>query len=102
MKVKPLLKAAPIGNLSIGYAFACVVIAADVASVRAVIADGENGFLVEPYNAPQVVEKLKILLSGKADWDALRRSARFTVEEKFAIPDYIKKLESFYAEVSGH
>jgi len=78
----------------------CVVVAADVASVRAVITDGENGFLVEPYNTAQVVEKLKILLSGEADWEALRRNARATVEERFALGDYIKKLRKIYEETS--
>ncbi len=77
----------------------CVVVASDVASVRAVIKDGENGFTVEPYNAAQVVEKLKLLLSGKADWESLREKARATVEEKFAIDDYVVKLQSLYVEM---
>ena len=77
----------------------CVAVVADVASVRAVIEDGKNGFMVEPYNAAQTAEKLKILLSGKADWESLRENARRTVEEKFSIDDYVKKLENFYAEI---
>lgn len=79
----------------------CVVVASDVASVRAVIEDGENGFLIEPYNTAQVVEKLKFLLSGKADWESLREKARATVEAKFAFDDYIVNLQSLYAEVSS-
>ena len=79
----------------------CVVIAADVASVRAVIQDGENGLMVEPYNTPQIVEKLKFLLSNRADWKKLRCNARATVEEKFAIGDYVKKLEKIYAEITS-
>lgn len=79
----------------------CVVVASDVASVRAVIRDGENGFTVEPYSAAQVVEKLKILLSGEADWESLREKARATVVEKFAFDDYTVNLESIYAEISS-
>ena len=78
----------------------CVVIAADVASVRIVIRDAENGFLVEPYNTAQVVEKLKFLLSGEADWEHLRQNARATVEENFSISDYVEKLEKIYRELS--
>ena len=78
-----------------------VVIAADVASVRAVIEDGENGLMIEPYNAAQVVEKLKFLLSDRADWKKLQRNARATVESKFAIGDYVKKLEKIYAEIAS-
>ncbi|MDQ3711603.1 MAG: glycosyltransferase family 4 protein [Acidobacteriota bacterium] len=77
----------------------CVVVVADVASVRAVIKDGENGLMVEPYNTAQVVEKLKFLISNKADWKILQRNARTTIEENFAITDYVKKLEKIYAEI---
>lgn len=77
----------------------CVAVVADVASVRAVIEDGKNGFMVEPYNANQTAEKLGILLSGKADWQSLRAAARRTVEEKFSIGDYVEKLENLYAEI---
>lgn len=76
-----------------------VVVAADVASVRAVIKDGENGFMVEPYNTAQVVSKLKFLLSDEADWKILRENARKTVEENFAIGDYVVKLENLYREL---
>lgn len=79
----------------------CVVVAADVASIRAVVRSGENGFLVEPYNAAQVAERLKFLLSDKADWKLLRENARRTIEEKFAIDDYMKKLERIYLEAAG-
>ncbi|HLM59570.1 MAG TPA: glycosyltransferase family 4 protein [Pyrinomonadaceae bacterium] len=75
----------------------CIVIAADVASVRAVVEDGVNGFLIEPYNTAQIVSKLKHLLSDEIDWKILQRNARATIEEKYAIADYIKKLESLYA-----
>ena len=76
----------------------CVVVVADVASVRAVIRDGENGLMVEPYNVAQIVAKLKFLLSDRADYETLRCNARATVEENFAFTDYIVKLESIYAE----
>ena len=79
----------------------CVVIAADVASIRAVIKDGENGLMVEPYNAAQVVEKLKFALSGKSELESLRRKARVTVETKFAISNYIENLDNIYAEIAS-
>ncbi len=77
----------------------CVPVAADVASVRTVIKDGENGYLVESYNAAQTAEKLGVLLSDKADWQKLRENARRCVEENFSIDDYVKKLEKIYAEI---
>jgi glycosyltransferase involved in cell wall biosynthesis len=80
----------------------CVAVVADVASVRAVIEDGVNGFMVEPYNAAQTTEKLKLLLSDTADWQSLREKARRTVEEKFSIDDYVVKLENLYKEIIEH
>ncbi len=77
----------------------CVAVVADVASVRAVIKTGENGFMVESYNHAQTAEILAHLLSGKADWQRLRDNARRTVKEKFLINDYVKKLEAIYSKI---
>ena len=79
----------------------CVVIAADVASVRHVIKDGANGFLVEPCDTRQIVEKLKFAMSDRADYATLGRNARRTVEENFAFSDYVVRLEKIYAEIVG-
>lgn len=78
----------------------CVPVVADVASVRAVINDGENGFMVESYNAIQTAEKLRFLLSSEKNvWQNLQKNARKTVEENFSINDYIEKLEKIYREI---
>ncbi len=79
----------------------CVVIASDVASVRAVVKDGVNGLMVEPYDTIQTVEKLRYALSGSRDLEVLRRNARAAVEEHFAMNDYIKNLEVIYREVAN-
>ncbi len=80
----------------------CVPVVGNVASVRAVIKTGENGFMVEPYNAAQTAEKLEFLLSSeKHVWHALRENARKTVEENFAIDEYIQKLEKIYREIKN-
>ena len=52
--------------------------------------------MVKPYNAAQVVEKLKFLLSDRADFATLRRNARATIEENFTFADYLEKLEKIY------
>ena len=77
----------------------CVVVVSEMASIGAVIRNGENGFLVEPRNTKELTEKLRLLLSGKIDWENLRRNARKTVAEKFNLKDYIKKLEDIYSEI---
>ncbi len=73
-------------------AVGCVVVVADVASVTAVITNGENGYVVEPKNTAQLVEKLKMLLDNRDDWKPVQENAVATVREKFAIADYIKNV----------
>jgi glycosyltransferase involved in cell wall biosynthesis len=77
----------------------CIVIAAEMASTGAVVEDGVNGFLVEPRSVGQLVEKLKLTLSGKIDLESLRKKARETIKAKFDLNDYIRRLENIYREV---
>jgi glycosyltransferase involved in cell wall biosynthesis len=79
----------------------CVPVVSEIGSINLVVRDGVNGFLIEPQNVSQTVEKLKLMLSGKADWENLRRNARATIEEKFNLKNYIEKLENIYAEIDG-
>lgn len=76
-----------------------VVVVSEMASIGAVVKDDFNGFLIEPQNISQLVEKLKFVLSSENDFKNLRRNARKTVEEKFNLTDYIKKLERIYFEM---
>lgn len=78
----------------------CVVVASEMASVGAVVKDGENGFLIEPKNVSQLIKKLKMIFSGKVDLDEIEKNARKTVAEKFNLPDYIAKLEKIYRELA--
>jgi glycosyltransferase involved in cell wall biosynthesis len=78
----------------------CIPVVSEMASTGAVVRDGVNGFLIEPQSAAQLSAKLKFLLTDKADWEVLRRNARKTVEEKFNLKDYIKKLEDIYSQAA--
>ncbi|HEY0658248.1 MAG TPA: glycosyltransferase family 4 protein [Pyrinomonadaceae bacterium] len=80
----------------------CVVVVSEMASIGAVIESGVNGFLIEPQNVSQLIEKMKMLLSGETDLETISLNARKTVEEKFNLRDYIKKLEDIYAEISNN
>ena len=77
----------------------CVPIVSNVGSIGAVIEDDVNGFLIEPQNIPQIVEKLRMVLSNKINLENLRKNARKTVEERFNLSDYIEKLDKIYAEI---
>lgn len=79
----------------------CVVVASEMASVASVVDDGINGYLVEPRNTEQLTSRLKIVLDSRSDWKPVQNAAIETVRNKFAIPDYIEKLESIYKEVAA-
>jgi len=76
----------------------CVVIASEMASVAAVIKDGENGYMVEPRNTEQLVARLKATLADGSNWQKMREAAVNTVRNDFAISGYIEKLEAIYAD----
>jgi glycosyltransferase involved in cell wall biosynthesis len=77
-------------------AVGCVVVVANVSSVASVIDEGKNGYMVEPKNTAQLVEKIKFLLENKAAWKSVQENAVVTIKEKFTIEEYIKALENIY------
>lgn len=81
-------------------AVGCVVVTADVASVRSVIRHGENGYMVEPKNGDQLAAILKSLLADPKGWKPVQEAAIATVRDHFGIGEYIDTLESIYAEAS--
>ena len=74
----------------------CLIVASEMASVAAVIDDGVNGYLVEPGNTGQLISRLKMIFDSKPEWRPLQEAAIETVRERFAISDYIDKLEEIY------
>lgn len=79
----------------------CVVVASEMASVASVIDHGVNGYLVEPRNTEQLIKTLKTVLENRSAWKPVQDAAVKKVREKFAISDYIEKLESIYEEVAA-
>ena len=79
----------------------CVPVVSEMASVGAVIENEKNGFLIEPGNTGELTEALKSLLRNEFDLEKIGANARRTIEEKFDLDEYIKKLESFYRSVAA-
>lgn len=74
----------------------CVVIVGNVASVRTVIEDGKNGFLVQPFSEAELVQKLKQTIRGEFDIEDIGLKAIKTVREHFEIGQYVQRLRSIY------
>ena len=79
----------------------CVPIVSNKGSIPSVVEDGRNGFLVDPGDITQIVGKLKFLLSeGEPGWNDYRRNARETIQSRFDIGTYSRKLKNLYTEIS--
>lgn len=76
----------------------CVCVASEMASIGAVVRDGENGFLVAPESVSELTAKLRMILSANTNFEILRENARKTVTEKFNLRVYIERLEQIYAQ----
>lgn len=79
----------------------CVVIASEMASVGAVIDDGVNGYLVQPGDTAQLISRMKMILDSRSDWAAVGSAAVETVHQKFAIEDYVEKLDRIYRSAAA-
>lgn len=79
----------------------CVVVVSEMASVGVVIENGVNGFLIEPYNAAQLTDKLRFLLENKPKREKLGRAARQTIAKRFSFDVYIERLEKIYSEIAN-
>ncbi|HEX8637153.1 MAG TPA: glycosyltransferase family 4 protein [Pyrinomonadaceae bacterium] len=77
----------------------CIIVASKMASVGAAVRNGENGFTIEPGNAAQLVERLRMILADEIDAKKIGENAQKTIAEKFNLRDYIEKLEKIYAEI---
>lgn len=79
----------------------CIVVVSEMASVASVINDGLNGYMVEPGNTGQLTGRLKLILDSRSEWKEMQDNAMATIRKKFAMADYIRKLENIYKEVAG-
>jgi glycosyltransferase involved in cell wall biosynthesis len=60
------------------------VVATSVEGIPEVIRDRENGILVRPGQADQLVDAIRGIMDGRHDWQALRRSALQRHAERFS------------------
>ncbi|MBK6749474.1 MAG: glycosyltransferase family 4 protein [Pyrinomonadaceae bacterium] len=78
----------------------CIVVASDIPAIRAIIRDGQNGYLVEPKNSDLLAAVLGRLLNQIGGCKPLRENAAATIRDHFEIGAYVEKLERIYDEVS--
>ena len=72
------------------------VIASNLPGVRKVVSDGQDGLLVRPADADDLVEKIGMLLDDPQRRREMGERGRAKVEAKYAWPKVIDKLEAVY------
>ncbi|HKK53952.1 MAG TPA: glycosyltransferase [Patescibacteria group bacterium] len=78
------------------------IITTKVGIVPEIIEKNKNGFLVEPANTEQLVEKINYVLSlSKKEKEKIGDLARKTVKERFSLDKMIKKYEDLYFKLLG-
>jgi glycosyltransferase involved in cell wall biosynthesis len=86
-----------------GMAMQKPLIASRVSGVEEVISDGENGFLADPENINEWVEKLQTALTSEALATKVANRARRTVEERYEWISLAKRFEEVLdAATSNH
>jgi glycosyltransferase involved in cell wall biosynthesis len=75
------------------------VVTTDVGGIPELVVDGQNGFLVKPFDAQGLAERILFLLESPRLCAEFGRNGRNTVIEKFAWQDVAHKVMSVYAEV---
>jgi glycosyltransferase involved in cell wall biosynthesis len=69
----------------------CLVVASGTAPVTEVIADGENGLLVDFFSAEAIAEKIAEALDDPAKMNRIRQTARRHVIENYNLTDLLPK-----------
>lgn len=75
------------------------VIASRVGGIVDIVADGENGILVEAQRADQLCEAMKQVIINKELAQQLGMAARKTIEERFSLPVIVNRYSDLYQEL---
>lgn len=75
------------------------VVASDLAGVRVVVSDGQDGFLIEPGNTDQLRAKIRFLLDNPQQRLEMGRSGRAKVEKRYSWSVATEKLEQVYFSI---
>ncbi|MEX0807580.1 MAG: glycosyltransferase family 4 protein [Dongiaceae bacterium] len=79
----------------------CLIVASDTDPIREVMEDGKNGLLVDFFSPSQLADRIEEALDHRDRYAALRKAARETIVERYALndllPKHVKLLEDLAA-----
>lgn len=76
-----------------------LAIGSDTAPVRELIADGQNGFLVDFFDVDRWADQVLEVIDDPAAFDPIRRAARQTILDSYTLPKCLDKMLELYQEV---
>ncbi|MDD5594996.1 MAG: glycosyltransferase family 4 protein [Candidatus Omnitrophica bacterium] len=74
----------------------CPVVATDTGGIREVVADGKNGFLVQPKEIFKMAEKLTLLLQNGALRQSMSTFSRKSLQDGFYFRDSCRHYQQLY------
>lgn len=78
-------------------AVGCVVIVTDIASIKSVITDNLNGILLAESCPKLLAAKIRDIIEGRTDLQAIGQNAKNYVEANLSLSSYINRLEQLYS-----
>ncbi|SLN21206.1 glycosyltransferase family 4 protein [Oceanibacterium hippocampi] len=79
----------------------CMIVASDTPPVREVLRDGHNGLLVDFFDVEALAEGIDLALEKKAEFERLRRNARRTIVEQYALSRLLPRHLSLIGEIAA-
>jgi len=85
-------------GLSIVEAFACgvPVVASRLGAMAEIVTDGHDGYLVTPGDAPELADRVRLLMTDDALRERMGRAARATYEARYSTDRCYEKLMEIY------
>ena len=64
------------------------------------VIDGQNGYLIDPFNEDQLIEKIKMLIENKETGLKLGKKGKELITEQFNIKIMADRYTSIYCKLS--
>jgi glycosyltransferase involved in cell wall biosynthesis len=76
--------------------YGCIPISTYVGGIPEVIDNEKNGFLIQAKDQEKLYTILKNIMNNGYDLPKMSKRARLSIENKYSLPNSIKKLYAFY------
>ena len=78
------------------------IVSTPVGGIPEIIADGDNGFLVEPGDVEGLTDKLAILATDRRLRQEMGRRSREIAERKLDVRPYVERLVALYESLTDN